>query len=99
MLQHARPIASGISNLIAAKGTHVKRTYDAAVDIRCCCTTNGTLRCAPHGKQETESSKDAERARNSQQHEREGAMKVDPHAAVFVQAAPTCDHGWISSDW
>ena len=42
-----------------------------------CCAANGTLRCAPHGKEETESGKDAERDRNSQQHEREGATKVD----------------------
>jgi hypothetical protein len=62
--------------------------------LLCLCAANGTLRCAPHGKQETESGKNAERARNSQQIEREGATRVDPHAAVFVQAAPTCDRGY-----
>ena len=54
----------------------------AQINLLCLHAVNGTLRCAPHGKRESESGRNAERASSSQQHEREGATRVEPHAGA-----------------
>ena len=54
----------------------------AQINLLCLHAVNGTLRCAPHGKRESESGRNAERASSSQQHDREGATRVEPHAGA-----------------
>ena len=75
-LPRARAEALDMSSCFAPGDEHL-RIDQSALPAH---AVNGTLRCAPHGKRESESGRNAERASSSQQHEREGATRVEPHA-------------------
>ena len=86
-LPRARAEALDMSSCFAPGDEHL-RTDQSALPAH---AVNGTLRCAPHGKRESESGRNAERASSSQQHEREGRRELNH---MQMQAAPTCDGGY-----
>ena len=74
--------------------------------LLCLCAANGTLRCAPHGEQETESGKDAERARNSRSSTSARARRELTHMLLSLSKRfPLATHrrtvaiAGISSGW
>ena len=67
--------------------------------LLCLCAANGTLRCAPHGEQETESGNNAERARNSQQHERDSQRAARGRDKSWPTCCYLCASGSHLRPW